>query len=65
MIDLEDLSTIYYFVAADSQNSRKKRIYKYTIKNNSVAVVTDGSACLVLAILARKAMPVMEGSFDI
>jgi len=37
-------------------------VYKYTIKGNTVAVVSDGSAVLGLGnIGARAAMPVMEG----
>ena len=36
--------------------------YKYTIKSNTVAVVSDGSAVLGLGnIGAKAAMPVMEG----
>jgi malate dehydrogenase (oxaloacetate-decarboxylating) len=38
------------------------RVYDYTIKSNTVAVVTDGSAVLGLGnIGAEAAMPVMEG----
>ncbi|MBI4153302.1 NADP-dependent malic enzyme [Candidatus Woesearchaeota archaeon] len=38
------------------------KIYKYTIKQNTVAVVTDGSAVLGLGnIGAEAALPVMEG----
>ena len=37
-------------------------VYKYTMKANTVAVVSDGSAVLGLGnIGARAAMPVMEG----
>ncbi|MBU1291943.1 NAD-dependent malic enzyme, partial [Patescibacteria group bacterium] len=37
-------------------------VYKYTIKGNSVAVVTNGSAVLGLGnIGAQAALPVMEG----
>ncbi len=40
----------------------KKRIYDYTIKQNSVAVVTDGSAVLGLGNIGPEAaLPVMEG----
>ncbi|MCR4261014.1 MAG: NADP-dependent malic enzyme, partial [Candidatus Colwellbacteria bacterium] len=40
----------------------KKNIYKYTIKGNSVAVVTDGSAVLGLGNVGPEAaLPVMEG----
>lgn len=40
----------------------KKDIYKYTIKQNSVAVISDGSAVLGLGnIGAEASLPVMEG----
>ena len=40
----------------------KNNVYKYTIKGNCVAVVTDGSAVLGLGnIGAEAALPVMEG----
>ncbi|MBU3958187.1 MAG: NAD-dependent malic enzyme [Nanoarchaeota archaeon] len=40
----------------------KNRIYDYTIKQNSVAVVTDGSAVLGLGNIGPEAaLPVMEG----
>lgn len=40
----------------------KEQAYKYTIKSNTVAVVSDGSAVLGLGnIGAHAAMPVMEG----
>ena len=40
----------------------KEAAYKYTIKSNTVAVVSDGSAVLGLGnIGAEAAMPVMEG----
>lgn len=39
-----------------------KKVYRYTIKSNSVAIVTDGSAVLGLGdIGAEAALPVMEG----
>jgi len=39
-----------------------KRAYKYTMKNNTVAVITDGSAVLGLGDLGPlAALPVMEG----
>ncbi len=42
--------------------SDKSRIYDYTIKSNSVAVVTDGSAVLGLGNIGPEAsLPVMEG----
>lgn len=41
---------------------KKSRAYKYTIKGNAVAIVTDGSAVLGLGnIGAEAALPVMEG----
>jgi len=40
----------------------KKSVYDYTMKNNSVAVVTDGSAVLGLGNIGPEAaLPVMEG----
>ncbi|WP_026835507.1 NAD(P)-dependent malic enzyme [Eubacterium xylanophilum] len=40
----------------------KEKAYKYTIKSNTIAVVSDGSAVLGLGnIGAEAAMPVMEG----
>lgn len=40
----------------------KEDVYKYTIKSNTIAVVSDGSAVLGLGnIGAHAAMPVMEG----
>jgi malate dehydrogenase (oxaloacetate-decarboxylating) len=40
----------------------RKKLFEYTIKNNSVGVVTDGSAVLGLGdIGAEAALPVMEG----
>jgi malate dehydrogenase (oxaloacetate-decarboxylating) len=40
----------------------KKRVYEYTFKGNTVAVVSDGSAVLGLGnIGAEAALPVMEG----
>ncbi|MBI2651823.1 NADP-dependent malic enzyme [Candidatus Woesearchaeota archaeon] len=61
----EDLSLVYTpgvaevckEIAAD-----KKKIYDYTMKANSVAVITDGSAVLGLRnIGAEASLPVMEG----
>ena len=61
----EDLSIAYTpGVAAVSRiiAENKDNAYKYTIKKNSVAVVTDGSAVLGLGnIGAFAALPVMEG----
>ncbi|MBI2022029.1 NADP-dependent malic enzyme [Candidatus Daviesbacteria bacterium] len=43
-------------------NQDKKRIYDYTIKSHTVAVITDGSAVLGLGnIGAEAALPIMEG----
>ena len=40
----------------------KEDVYKYTIKSNTIAVVSDGSAVLGLGnIGAHAALPVMEG----
>lgn len=40
----------------------KKNIYKYTMKSNTIAVITDGSAVLGLGdIGSEAALPVMEG----
>lgn len=61
----EDLAIAYTPGVAEpcrviSQN--KDMAYKYTIKSNTVAVVSDGSAVLGLGnIGAEAAMPVMEG----
>ena len=42
--------------------ANKEEAYRYTIKSNTVAVVSDGSAVLGLGnIGAEAAMPVMEG----
>ena len=61
----EDLSLIYTPGVAEVCNeivSDKNKIWEYTIKSNSVAVVTDGSAVLGLGnIGAEAALPVMEG----
>ena len=63
--DQTDLSLLYSpGVAAPcleiSQNEEK--VYDYTIKNNTVAIVSDGSAVLGLGnIKAAASIPVMEG----
>jgi malate dehydrogenase (oxaloacetate-decarboxylating) len=42
--------------------SDREKVYRYTIKRNSVAIITDGSAVLGLGdIGAEAALPVMEG----
>jgi len=61
----EDLSLAY--TPGVAEVSRKiaediKKVYDYTIKGNSVAVISDGSAVLGLGNLgAEAALPVMEG----
>ncbi|WP_240376851.1 NAD(P)-dependent malic enzyme [Bacillus piscicola] len=61
----EDLSLIYSPGVAEPCKAiaeNEDEMYNYTIKGNSVAVVTDGSAVLGLGnIGAGAAMPVMEG----
>ena len=41
------------------EDSRK--VYEYTIKGNTVAVVTDGTAVLGLGNIGEASIPVMEG----
>ncbi|OQA03761.1 MAG: NAD-dependent malic enzyme [bacterium ADurb.Bin400] len=61
----DDLSTYYTpGIAAVSESIRDNAdlIYNYTIKRNSVAVVSDGSAVLGLGNIGPEAaLPVMEG----
>lgn len=61
----EDLSIVYTPGVAEvcrEISANKSNIYKYTMKPNSVAVVTDGSAVLGLGnIGAEASIPVMEG----
>ncbi len=61
----EDLSIVYTPGVADVCREiamDKSKIYDYTMKANSVAVVTDGSAVLGLGnIGAEASLPVMEG----
>jgi malate dehydrogenase (oxaloacetate-decarboxylating) len=61
----EDLSKVYTpgvaRVCRDIQ-AHKEHAYRYTIKGNAVAIVTDGSAVLGLGDIGPEAaMPVMEG----
>ena len=61
----EDLSLAYTPGVAEvckEIHLDKTKVYKYTIKGNSVAVITDGSAVLGLGNIGPEAaMPVMEG----
>lgn len=61
----EDLSLLYSPGVAkpcEEIHKNEEDIYKYTIKKNTVAVVSDGSAVLGLGnIGAKAAIPVMEG----
>jgi malate dehydrogenase (oxaloacetate-decarboxylating) len=63
--DMEDLSLAYTPGVAEPCRKIAKRsddAYKYTMKRNSVAVISDGSAVLGLGnIGAHAALPVMEG----
>lgn len=44
----------------------EEEVYRYTMKGNTIAVVSDGSAVLGLGnIGAKAAMPVMEGKASI
>ncbi|MCF8001847.1 MAG: NADP-dependent malic enzyme [Halanaerobiales bacterium] len=61
----EDLSLLYTPGVAEvckKISEEKNNIYDYTIKNNSVAVISDGSAVLGLGNIGPEAaLPVMEG----
>jgi len=61
----DDLSTAYTPGVAEpcrKIHENKSDVYKYTIKGNTVAVISDGSAVLGLGNIGPEAsMPVMEG----
>ncbi len=61
----EDLSRVYTPGVARvclDINKNKEHVYRYTIKGNTVAVITDGTAVLGLGNIGPDAaMPVMEG----
>ena len=61
----EDLSTAYTPGVAEpcrKINENPEDVYKYTIKGNTVAVISDGSAVLGLGNIGPEAsIPVMEG----
>ncbi|MBI5803260.1 NADP-dependent malic enzyme [Candidatus Pacearchaeota archaeon] len=61
----EDLSLLYTPGVAEpciKISENKEKIYDYTIKGNSVAVISDGSSVLGLGnIGAESSLPVMEG----
>ena len=60
-----DLSLLYTPGVAEickKISENKENLYEYTIKNNSVAVISDGSAVLGLGEIGPEAaLPVMEG----
>jgi len=61
--DRSDLSKIYTPGVARvcmDIHRHKEHAYRYTIKGNSVAVVSDGTAVLAWATSGRGALPVME-----
>jgi malate dehydrogenase (oxaloacetate-decarboxylating) len=65
MKDRNDLSKVYTpgvaRVCMDIRNN-PEHVYRYTIKGNAVAIVTDGTAVLGLGDIGPEAaMPVMEG----
>jgi len=65
IIDNDDLSLVYTpGVAAPclAIAEKKSRVWKYTMKSNTVAIVTDGTAVLGLGDIGPEAaLPVMEG----
>src|SRR3989339_419099 len=65
VVTKEDLSLVYTPGVAEVCKeiaNNPKSVYDYTMKSNSVAVVTDGSAVLGLGnIGAEASLPVMEG----
>lgn len=65
VIDKEDLSLVYSpGVAAPclAIAEKKSRVWKYTMKSNTVAIITDGTAVLGLGDIGPEAaLPVMEG----
>ena len=65
IVTKDDLSLVYTPGVAEVCKeifADKKKVYDYTMKANSVAVVTDGSAVLGLGnIGAEASIPVMEG----
>lgn len=65
VIDKEDLSLVYSpGVAAPclAIAENKNKVWKYTMKSNTVAIITDGTAVLGLGDIGPEAaLPVMEG----
>ncbi len=63
--DMNDMANVYTPGVADVSRiiaGDKTKIYDYTIKSNTVAVVSDGSAVLGLGNIGPEAaLPVMEG----
>lgn len=65
VLDKDDLSLVYSPGVAEPCRKiaeNKEDVWKYTMKSNTVAIVTDGSAVLGLGnIGAEASIPVMEG----
>lgn len=61
----EDLAIVYTPGVAEAVKAiaeNKENVYRYTVKENTVAVITDGSAVLGLGNVGPEAsLPVMEG----